>query len=534
MRYEDYQNRNTDRNYKGPYWNDKEFKKFTTLEDQAKEFVTASIEFQKADFENWKKRNIGINLDHHSQTAKRNITILIAAFLSLLFFGILVYWLGTNPTHQNIKEFNFNNLKKLIENSRGTVLIGIITTFIISPVIYVVWIFRDANNRVQIENSRKDTNLKDFQKLSEWASGFHLPEVKKTINTKDLTKRTGRSLTEKMKETSISTEYFILPDESYSISRRHGAEALQASAIAQLEAFIFGKYGEQFMEPSFLLLHAIWESIINEQKQKNPTPEAFQESLKNLHKNPTFSTLNKVILGFNGYILRLFINKSIGLNLTGLNTLILPLTELRLAGCDLYNVNLSYSNLLEAQLQGASLIKAQFQYAVLDDAQLQKSDLEEADLTSASLQSAKLQFSTLSLANLRHASLMFSFLNHANLELAILEYANLEWSKLYCADLRDANLNHARLNGASFLDSNLAGTSFYQATINQFTKFGQISNAFLINGNEIREDVLSRGAIWDDDPEWLVGKIQDPALLEKIRQDCAQRKNEDNKAPDLS
>ena len=53
-----------------------------------------------------------------------------------------------------------------------------------------------------------------------------------------------------------------------------------------------------------------------------------------------------------------------------------------------------------------------------------------------------------------------------------------------------------------------------------------------ISGQDnIREDVLSRGAIWDDDPEWLVGKIKDPALLEKIRQDCARRKN--NEDPDL-
>lgn len=52
----------------------------------------------------------------------------------------------------------------------------LITPFLGTPTAYVIWFFRDKNNRMQIENQRKDINLKEFQKLSEWVSGQHLPE----------------------------------------------------------------------------------------------------------------------------------------------------------------------------------------------------------------------------------------------------------------------------------------------------------------------------------------------------------------------
>lgn len=52
-----------------------------------------------------------------------------------------------------------------------------------APVAFVIWHFRDENNRQQIENQRKDINLKEFQKLSEWVSGAHLPEIKTVSKT---------------------------------------------------------------------------------------------------------------------------------------------------------------------------------------------------------------------------------------------------------------------------------------------------------------------------------------------------------------
>lgn len=496
MRYEEYQNRNTEKEYKGPYWNDKEFKKFELLEDQAKAFVTASIEFQQADFENWKKRNIGINLDHHSQTAKRNITILIAAFLSLLFFGVLVYWLGTNPNPQHIKEFDFNNLKKLIENSRGTVLIGITTTFIISPVIYVVWIFRDANNRVQIENSRKDTNLKDFQKLSEWASGFHLPESKETNIEKDILKpiKSNQALFDiDTKEKTKTIESNLPPDGSIIISRRQGAEALQASAISQLEAFMFGKYGDQFMQPAFLLIHSIWESIINQYLSRQESPQEFLRTLENLRRIPIISSINKALVNNHGFHLKLFENNLPSINLIGLNSDIYNNNFLCFSSSNISRANLSYCILTDASFAGANLALCNLSYSELKGANFCQSNLKFANLIGTDLSSAL-------------------FIN-----------ANLSAAKLQSCVLN----NETRLTGANLSNATLMGTNVFEADfkntiINSFTMFGRYENN-IYEQNEIREDVLSRGAIWDDDPEWLVGKIQDAALLEKIRLGCAAR-----------
>ena len=170
----------------------------------------------------------------------------------------LLAWLGLDSA----------KIRELIENSKGTVLLGVFTTFIGSPVIFIVWLFRDKNNRVQIENTRKDTNLKDFQKLSEWASGFHLPETKQNRSLKITVKHQNGIRSESSEESSTNTEDFLVPDGSNTISRRQGSEALQAAAIAQLEAFMFGKYGEQFMQPAFLLIYAIWESLIAQKKAK--------------------------------------------------------------------------------------------------------------------------------------------------------------------------------------------------------------------------------------------------------------------------
>ena len=50
----------------------------------------------------------------------------------------------------------------------------LVTVFISSPVLFLIWRFRDQNISQQIENTRKDTNLKEFQKLAEWVSGAHL------------------------------------------------------------------------------------------------------------------------------------------------------------------------------------------------------------------------------------------------------------------------------------------------------------------------------------------------------------------------
>lgn len=513
LRYARYQKKNKNKDYKGPDWEDEEFKKITHLKDRVNAFVKASIEYQQVDFKRWKKRNVGVNLDTRDETIVRSILIILAGALSV---SILAY-LGW---------FNYlsaSKLAALTDTSRSffTIPAALIGTLVASPVIFMVWLFRDKNNRIQIENARKDTNLKDFQKLSEWASGFHLPEIKQTTSTKT-TSKTAKDLQENTEETTTSQEDFIAPEGSNSISRRLGAEALQASAIAQLEAFMFGKYGEQFMQPAFLLIHAIWESIITQQQlhysdQTNGLDEnEFKNFLSDTHKNPIVIALNRVLVGASGNHLILFKKNLVGLNLVGLSTEYFSLKKIVFSNYNLERINLSFCKISEIVLTSCNL-----SYADLNNSDLSSGDLKLADLTLANLNESWLFY-----AQLQGACLSGAELKNTNLFMADLEYADLSetW-------LSETNLEHANLKGANLKNVHFFETTILQyAQIDRFTEFGMYDEEDSIyqDQNEVREDVLSQGAIWDDDPEWLVGKIKDQNLLEKIFQDCEKRQKNQN------
>lgn len=432
-------------------------------------------------------------MDSRDHTITRSFLIICAAIVSFLSLLGLLAWLG----------FDSAKIRELIENSKGTVLLGVFTTFIGSPVIFIVWLFRDKNNRVQIENARKDTNLKDFQKLSEWASGFHLPEIKQTRSTKTTEKTKESKLEETNTENLSSREDFLPPESSNSISRRQGAEALQASAIAQLEAFMFGKYGEQFMQPAFLLIQSIWEFVINYHLSKEENPRHLIQTIYTLQKKSIIYALNRALISNHGFHLRFFEQNLPRLNLMGLYKDNYAFKPICLAGCNVRGVILSHSNLIHSSFTGANLSLSNFNFSNLAFADFIGADLNFSDLKGADLSSAKLINTNLRSVNLNICS------------------------------LSNADLSMANISNASFMGATLTEACFMNSIMNQFTTFGLYENN-IYEQNEIREDVLSRGAIWDDDPEWLVGKIKDPALLEKIRQDCARRKNEDNKAPDLS
>jgi flagellar basal body-associated protein FliL len=455
--YRSYQIKNKDRDYKGPSWNDDEFKHIENPEKRTKSFSEKTIIYQDRDFELWKKSNVDESLGSTRQTAFRSLWIIIAGVISISILGYFGWF----------EYLSASKLIKINDTAKGffTIPVALLGTVVATPVIFIVWLFRDKNNRVQIENARKDTNLKDFQKLSEWASGFHLPEIKQTISTKTTDKKVNDEELEVTTERLTSKEDFLAPDGSNSISRRQGAEALQASAIAQLEAFMFGKYGEQFMQPAFLLIHAIWESIISQQQIRYPDPHDFQKSLKLLHKNPIVSALNKALAGAGGTHLRLFKDNLPSLNLSCFDSHQGLFKSLNISGLKLFRINMSYST-----LTGSSFVSC-----------------------------------NLALADLMHAKLLNVNLHNAN---------------LFHANLSFANLGSANLHGCNLSFANLEETHFQKAKINRYTIFIDIEYQ---HPNQIREEILSRGAIWDDDPEWLVDKIQNPELLEKIRQDHLAR-----------
>ena len=111
-------------------------------------------------------------------------------------------------------------------------------------------------------------------------------------------------------------------------------------------------------------------------------------------------------------------------------------------------------------------------------------------------------------------------LTDANLRSCHLQSANLADSILSQADLTNAQLQGTNLTGV-----NLEGTIFKGAKINRFTLFfdHEYEDQYW-EADEVRELIIFHGAIWDDDPNWLVDKIENQNLLEKIFKDCEERR----------
>jgi hypothetical protein len=85
-----------------------------------------------------------------------------------------------------------------------------------APIIFIIWTFRDKNKLLELENARKDTNLKEFQQLQRWATG--------NID--------GNS------------------DNDNKI-------ALQISALHSLRAYLKGEYGESFRRGAYEIFRVI-------------------------------------------------------------------------------------------------------------------------------------------------------------------------------------------------------------------------------------------------------------------------------------
>ncbi len=239
----------------------------------------------------------------------------------------------------------------------------------VAPIAFIVWVFRDQNHLRTLSNARKDTNLKEFQQLQEWATGS---------------------------------------------GEAKGNEALQISALHSLRGYLKGEYGDGFRRGAFEIFTSalrtqhqkILADINNEQKPAiNSIKTAIehdelckqlnriaQEDWFNLLINHNFPTATISLVGvdLSGKYLRC---KQYGtpLDLSSANLQGVDLHKAQLQGVDLYEAQLQGAHLYQAQLQGANLHKAQLQGAILYEAQLQGADLSWAQLQGADLYEAQLQ-----------------------------------------------------------------------------------------------------------------------------------------------
>lgn len=371
----------------------------------------------------WKRITETISKNKTWLYEKRNAVIVLCAGAASAF----LFWI----IHEFVIEKNHD-----IPPGAWNLIILIVS----SPVAFVIWHFRDENNRQQIENQRKDINLKEFQKLSEWVSGAHLPEIK-IVNktTQKSSSKDGAEITEQT--TEQSEEYAKKPNTADfdTFSKREGAVALQISAIYNLLPFFRGDYGESFRLPAFDLLKSIWQ-IMQQDSLKmlegksvldKKQLEVIIRKLEQRAESPLGIALTHVLLSShkdnNQIILRDFYKILPSICLAGM--------DFNLGADESVAINLSDLNLNGVDFRGAVLRKVNFQKSKLHNAKLQWVDLnlahlQEADLIGAKLQYAKLMEAQLQNANLQAANLKNAILQGANLQRVNLQYANFNWSQL--------------------------------------------------------------------------------------------------------
>ena len=95
---------------------------------------------------NWIISILGININE----ANVVLSALISIVILIINFGFLFYY---SSYGEIIKQGGFWTL---------------LTLMVSSPVAFMIWSFRDKNATDQINNSRKDTNLKEYHKIVEW------------------------------------------------------------------------------------------------------------------------------------------------------------------------------------------------------------------------------------------------------------------------------------------------------------------------------------------------------------------------------
>ena len=417
------------------------------------------------------KKSLVERWDKKSNSAK----VLYAAILSAIIFVLIYCPAIKNNSDKSAGYWNF------------------IILIVSSPVAFVIWQFRDENSRQQIENQRKDINLKEFQKLSEWVSGAHLPEIK--IVEKNITKSSfttdnesatspEKKITEQTEE--CSKEYGQKPDTDHfdilgkrddfdTFSKRDGAIALQISAIYNLLPFFRGDYGESFRLPAFNLLKSAWQAMQQDSLNKLETEDYLEDRarkyiIKRLQHNadsPMAVALTYVLLSFDRkneqLNLHYFPEMRSNLCLAGANLhFLMETTKLKsLSGIDLSEIDLRGANLKSTNLSGSNLFSANLSGADLSNANLSGTNLIKANLSNANLERTNLFGANLIKANLSHTNLERANLSGANLSDANLANANLENTDLSNANLSGANLSKTNLFNTNLFNVDLRGCSFY-------------------------------------------------------------------------
>ena len=302
------------------------------------------------------------------------VKVLCAGAMSIIIFVLAYLAAIRNSDSNSVGYWNF------------------IILIVSAPVAFVIWHFRDENNRQQIENQRKDINLKEFQKLSEWVSGAHLPEIKTVSKTTQKSSSKDGAIEQ---TTEQSEEYAKKTDTADfdTFSKRDGAVALQISAIYNLLPFFRGDHGESFRLPAFNLLKSAWQAMQQDSLKKLEVDNLSQakrkmifDELKQKAASPMGMALTHMLLSLNQENTKLNLRDfpemlpniclvGINFHLSGISESAKDLSGLNLSGVDFRGANLRVVNLQNSQLNHTN-----FQNSFLSSLNWQNTDMSNADL----------------------------------------------------------------------------------------------------------------------------------------------------------
>jgi uncharacterized protein YjbI with pentapeptide repeats len=253
------------------------------------------------------------------------------------------------------------------------------------PIAFCLWHWRDKNVREQIENQRKDINLKEFQEVQMRAAG---------------------ALDEK------------LPPEA--------REQLQIAALHQIRSFLRGEYGKGFKLPALELIlsghaAAVHRVGIPDIQRQVINPEATCDHLSLSEVASAVRVkLAPVDIERMAIIREEFEHifcagsklQSRRFDLLDLSGMVFP-SDLDMEGSHFFGVDFSWAtmsniclsrcHLEAADLHMANLTRTDFRWAHLECAFIYEGSLEHANLYMACLQGALIAESNLSGAHLRHA-----------------------------------------------------------------------------------------------------------------------------------
>lgn len=146
------------------------------------------------------------------ETFHRSLVVLVTGIITIFVVPILIWWLI-----EALIYFKFIDRQYAEELLKSNGIWTFITLLFSAPVALFIWHFRDINAYQQIENDRKDVNLKEFQKIVEWVGSID-------------------SNTDTSSPLIVSSVYNLLP-------------------------FFRGDRGEDFINPALNLLISAWYKL---------------------------------------------------------------------------------------------------------------------------------------------------------------------------------------------------------------------------------------------------------------------------------